>query len=78
MNVKLQLKELEALEEQYRKELIKIAGDEDTIGKGLIVRKLERKGTIDYKNIPELQNIDLEKYRTPKTFFWRITIDEDL
>jgi putative phage-type endonuclease len=31
-----------------------------------------RKGTIDYKNIPELRDVDLEAYRKPETICWQI------
>lgn len=32
-----------------------------------------RKGTVDYKNIPELKNVDLESYRKKPTQSWRLT-----
>lgn len=32
-----------------------------------------RKGAIDYKKIPELENVDLEKYRKKDTQFWKLS-----
>jgi len=31
-----------------------------------------RKGTVDYTKIPEIQGVDLEKYRKKAVSFWRI------
>jgi putative phage-type endonuclease len=36
------------------------------------VEWIERKGNVEYKNIPELRGIDLEKYRKPSTRFLSI------
>ena len=59
-------------EEVLRKNLIKLANNESCEGGGIKLLKSVRKGNIDYSNIPELKQIDLETYRKEPTTFWRI------
>lgn len=46
-----------------------------TIVNGLKIQKTYRNGSIDYSQIPELENVDLEKYREEPTESWRISIE---
>lgn len=41
---------------------------------GVFFELIERKGTIDYSKIPELQGVDLEKYRKKPTEYYKISI----
>lgn len=66
------LDNLKAKEEELRETLICLSGKSNTIGCGVRVSRCVKKGNIDYKNIPELQNLDTEKYRKPMTEYWRI------
>lgn len=68
------LKMLEIKEEQLRGELIRLSGDINTMGAGVKLRRIPRKGNVEYKTIPELKGVDLEKYRKPDSITWRIAI----
>jgi len=55
-----------AAEERKLREILKaMANARRTYGCGLEVLKSSRKGAVDYRAIPELRGIDLEKYRKP-------------
>lgn len=69
-----QIKGLEEIKESYRKELLKKAGDQSCIGGGIKVIKTLVKGRIDYDSIPEIQGIDLDKYRKSATTTWKILV----
>lgn len=68
-----QIKHLEQLEDELRKQLIFLSGESNAKGAGISLCQIERKGNIDYSKIPELRNVDLEKYRKPSSNSWRIT-----
>jgi putative phage-type endonuclease len=70
---KERLKICEELEEVDRKTLISLANNKNCEGLGVRVSKHERCGSIDYSKVEELKGIDLEKYRKPKTEYWKIT-----
>lgn len=44
---------------------------------GIRMRKESRAGTVEYAKIPELKNIDLNKYRKPGTTFWKIEREKE-
>lgn len=67
------LRELEREEEHLRAKLIDIAGDRSCQGSGIRLTKSITKGTIDYGSIPELKNVDLEKYRKNSFTKWRLS-----
>lgn len=66
---------LSVLEEKQRncKDALIIKSNGQNIkGDGIRLTKVKRKGSVDYKKIPELMKIDLEKYRKVPTESWRI------
>jgi putative phage-type endonuclease len=67
-----QLKNFEEIEDKLRKELIALSNGRNCKGAGVKISSSIRKGNVDYKSIPVLENIDLEKYRKPKTVVWRL------
>jgi len=67
-----QLKNFEEIESKLRKELIQMASGRNCKGAGIKISSSTRKGNVDYSSIPDLKNIDLEKYRKPPTQVWRI------
>jgi putative phage-type endonuclease len=71
--VKCNLTNYERQEEQLRKKLIFLAGESNAKGAGISLCQVNRKGNIDYAKIPELKNIDLEKYRKETSSSWRIS-----
>ena len=64
-------------EEQIRKQLIQSSDGQNCCGAGVKVKKIIKKGSIDYSKIYELQNVDLEKYRKEGCEYWKISIGED-
>jgi len=66
------IKDLEKEQLLIREALIKESSDYPTMGAGIRVCKHVRRGSIDYKNIPQIQEIDLELYRSKPTSYWRI------
>ena len=67
------IKSLEKQQEILKEKLVQLSGASNCQGAGVRLSRVERKGNIDYSNIPELQAIDLEKYRKPSTNMWRIS-----
>ena len=69
-----QIKNLEEIKESYRKELIKLSGDQNCLGEGVRVMKTTMRGRVDYEAIPELQGMNLDKYRKSSTSTWKILV----
>jgi putative phage-type endonuclease len=67
------ISKLEKEKEELRKHLLEMAGNQNVIGNRLRLSKIVRKGLVDYKTIPELEGVNLEKYRKAPTTTWRIT-----
>lgn len=73
-------KDLLALEEKreaIKKQLIELAGGQNSRGGGIQLTKCMRKGAIDYKNIPQLKDVDLEPFRKHSSEYWRISLPEN-
>jgi len=73
VKVKKEREFIQAREEQLKKDLIDFCNDQSSIGGGLKFRKVIRKGNVQYSDIEELKNVDLEKYRKDSVSFWNIT-----
>ena len=69
-----QRKNIEFQEYLIRNDLISLAGDNNIKCNNATISIIIKKGSINYKNIPELENVDLEKHRNPNTVYWKITI----
>lgn len=68
--------ELEATKEKekiYREMLLELSQKKSSFGHGVKLQKIVRRGTVDYKSIPELEGVDLEKYRGLPIEQWRLT-----
>jgi len=68
------LKKLEDEEEELRKTLIKLAGLNGAIGNGIRLSKFRQKGAVDYSNIEQLKDVDLDLHRKPGYEKWRISL----
>jgi len=68
-----QIKALEKEEQMLRDSLIRLGGESNCRGAGISLCQIHRQGNIDYKQIAELNGVDLEKYRKPDSISWRIT-----
>ena len=55
-----------------RDKLITLAGDQSTRGCGVIADRLRRAGAVDYTAVPELLDVNLNLYRKPDTFYFKV------
>lgn len=67
-----QLNSLEKEEEILRQQLISFCQNQSSTGGGVRVSRILRRGSIDYAKIPQLQGINLEKYRKKTIECWKI------
>lgn len=68
-------KDAEQLEESLKKELILCSGGQSSMGAGIKLSKIPRKGAVDYSQIECLKGLDLEPYRKKGIEYWKIAID---
>ena len=69
-----QIKELEEIKDSLRKKILDKCEDKSTVCNGAKVMKTSVKGKVDYDAIPELANVDIEKYRKEGTTCWKILV----
>jgi len=67
-------KELEKEEEELKTQLISMSDAKNCKGHGVSVCSYKRKGSVQYDKIPELQSIDLDKYRSEEKTMYRVHI----
>lgn len=67
------MKILQERDKRYRDSLIKLSKGRNCQGSGITLSRVLRKGNVDYKAIPELQGVDLEKHRGEPIETWRLT-----
>lgn len=63
---------LEEEEATLRKDILSKVDHPRMIGSGVRIQKIERAGAVDYKKIPELVGVELEKYRKDPVVSWRL------
>lgn len=68
-----EIKDLEEQKERYREEIVKHCDGEDKQSVKFKLSKVEMMGNVDYKSIPEIQGLDLDRYRKEKKSYWKIT-----
>jgi len=73
LEVNGQLTTLEKREKELREALISDSGERNTIGGGVKILMSGRAGSVDYKAIPQLKQVNLEEYRKPAVKFFRVT-----
>lgn len=66
--------ELKQEYQELREEMIALADGDSCKGGGVRLLRTKRKGTIDYSKIPELESVELERYRKPPTESWNLAI----
>lgn len=69
------LKECERKENELRKRLITLSDGKNSVGSGLKVSKVIRKGTIDYAKIP--YEVNVEEYRNESIQYWKVSEDKN-
>lgn len=68
-----QSKEFELRKNEIKDLLVQISNSENASGHGISLQRIERKGIIPYSSIPQIKDMDLESFRKPSTFSWRIS-----
>lgn len=68
-----QINDATARKKEIMDELVTMAKDRDAIIHGRKLSLVERKGSVQYKKIPELQGVDLEQYRGKSTTYWKLS-----
>lgn len=76
VNAQLMRKKYEEEENIYKNKLIERCEGKNCIGGGVKLVNVARKGNVEYSAIPELQNVDLEKYRKPTSSYVKISVDK--
>ena len=51
--------------DECRRKVLELVGDRNIVYGDYSIKHLERKGVVNYDQIPELKNVDLDKYRKP-------------
>ena len=54
--------------------LLKLACDVSSVAGNVHIQTISKKGTIDYKSIPDIKDVDFEEYRKPTTTYKKVTI----
>jgi putative phage-type endonuclease len=67
---------LEERAEHHAKSILDDLKAEHITGLGLTIQMVERQGSVEYKNIPELKGVDLEKYRKPSSRYLKISVSK--
>jgi len=74
-NAYLDRKRAELLEESLKQELILSSGGQSSMGAGIRLSKIPRKGAVDYSQIECLKELDLEPYRKKSIEYWKIGVE---
>lgn len=75
LGISRELQALEKKEKELRELLISQSANSSSKGGGVKVSRIVRKGNVDYSSVPELQNVNLEKYRKNPIETWRISAE---
>lgn len=70
-------KKLQIQEEEIKEQLVILSGSQNSMGGGIKLSKVARKGIVDYDKIIVQYNIDKEVYRKPHTEYWKISVCVD-
>ena len=54
------------------------AGNKNVISFGCKIQTISRKGSVDYKKIDTLKNVDLEQYRKPSSTYQKISYEKEI
>ena len=69
---------LETKIEQVATSLKDRAGDKNVISFGCKIQTINRKGSVDYKKIENLKDVDLEQYRKPASTYQKISYEKEI
>lgn len=71
--VTAQIDKLSDERDHLKELLVNMAKQPNSRGGGVTLRKLSRRGSIDYSAVPALKDLDLEPYRKAAIDYWRIS-----
>lgn len=66
-------KRYEELEKALLAELIQLSDNKEAYGGGFKLEQIVRKGSVDYKSIPVLKELNLEPYRKESSSYWKLS-----
>lgn len=70
-------KMLEQEEEKIKSSLLELANYNSSEGFGLEIKKVIRKGAVDYTNMPMLKGVNLEPFRKASSEYWKLNIKNE-
>lgn len=76
MSISKRMDMLDKRQDELRSILIGRANNQNAQGGGVKLTQVLRKGQVDYKSIPELIGVDLERYRKDRVESWRISYNK--
>jgi len=76
LKIKQKIKFLQELEKKEADRLREICNNETTSFEGYKYLRTERPGSVSYKDIPELKNVNLEQYRGDIVTLWKLSYQE--
>lgn len=68
-----EIKALEKRQKQLRDALISMSNHVNSIGGGVRLEQLARRGSVSYSEIPELKGVNLDKYRGDLVKYWKVS-----
>lgn len=72
----IEIKRLQAIKEIHEDKLKELSEGNNSRGGGFTYKCIYKKGAVDYKKVPEIQNVDLDKFRKNQTVSWMLTKDK--
>jgi lipopolysaccharide export LptBFGC system permease protein LptF len=76
-HLKASIKQLEARELLISQQLKDLSQGVDSKGGGYVFSCSFRKGSVQYKNIPQLKGVNLEQFRGREIETWKLTMDDN-
>ena len=71
-----EINKMEKRKQNLKAELIELSDGQNMRGGGIKLSRIMRKGNVDYSKIPELEKVDLEKYRKDPLEIYRVLIEK--
>jgi len=71
---KQMLKYYKAMEQKTLKQLVTLSNEKNSLGGKYVLTMEERLGSVNYKEIPELENVNLDMYRKDPVTSWKLSI----
>jgi len=66
------IKKLEAKKKEIQAKLVELSKNRDSSFEGYEFKIISMRGPVKYKDIPELEGIDLDRYRGKEYSFWKL------